>query len=307
MSRYAIVTAAYNEEAYIETAIRSIIDQTHPPERWVIVSDGSTDRTDEIAKVYAQRYPFIQLHRITEEHDRNWSAQVYAINSGFAKLEGLELDYVGNLDADISLEPDYFERLTTYMDRNPDLGISGGFIWEAIGGGFRPRPTNTDRSVPHAVQLFRRCCFESVRPYTALPYGGPDWYAEILARMHGWRVQVCRNLRVNHHRPTGTAGGFASFVRYWYRQGWMDHTFGTIWPFELVKIVRRLPSRPFVIGALARLFAYTCATVTQQKRLVPDHVIRYLRQEQKDRLRSFFHLPMRRTIPIEEPRRPPVS
>src|ERR1700746_462918 len=108
---YAIVTAAYNEERYIEGTLRSMVAQSQLPERWVVVSDGSTDRTDEIVRQYAAQHKFIQLHRITETHERNWSAQVYAINAGFAILQSLPTAYVGNLDADISFQPDYFERL----------------------------------------------------------------------------------------------------------------------------------------------------------------------------------------------------
>src|SRR5664279_3741545 len=44
---YVLVTAARNEEAYIENTIKSIISQTVKPEKWVIVSDGSTDRTND--------------------------------------------------------------------------------------------------------------------------------------------------------------------------------------------------------------------------------------------------------------------
>jgi len=47
---YVLITAARNEEAYIEKTIKSVISQTILPKKWVIVSDGSTDRTDEIVR-----------------------------------------------------------------------------------------------------------------------------------------------------------------------------------------------------------------------------------------------------------------
>src|SRR5262245_18683895 len=127
---YALVTAAYNEEALIEDVIRSVVTQTILPRRWVIVSDGSTDRTDEIVLEYASRYPFIQLERITEEHARNFAAQVIAINRGFARCKDADYNFIGNLDADITLEPDYFERLFSLFDREADLGLSGGRLYE---------------------------------------------------------------------------------------------------------------------------------------------------------------------------------
>ena len=49
---YVIITPARNEEAFIDQTIKSVISQTFLPKRWIIVSDGSTDRTDEIVTQY---------------------------------------------------------------------------------------------------------------------------------------------------------------------------------------------------------------------------------------------------------------
>jgi glycosyltransferase involved in cell wall biosynthesis len=287
-SSYAIVTAAYNEERYIENTLRSVAAQSCLPEKWVVVSDGSTDRTDEIVRQHAAQHKFIQLHRITEAHDRNWAAQVYAINTGFAIVERLNTAFIGNLDADITLPPDYFEGLLAKFAARSDLGLAGGFIRELQGKEFRNRKVNNPRSVPHAVQFFRRECFVAAHPYTPLIYGGPDWYAEILARMAGWTVQTFPDLPVDHHRPTGSAGGFRSLVRYWYRQGLMDHGFGSLPSFELLKLARRLPSKPPVIGALARLTGYCLGHLSGRERLLPGHVVSFLRGEQQQRVRAFF-------------------
>ena len=54
---YVLITPARNEEAFIEQTIRSVISQTVPPRKWVIVSDGSTDRTDDIVKEYLPGLP----------------------------------------------------------------------------------------------------------------------------------------------------------------------------------------------------------------------------------------------------------
>ena len=56
---YVLVTAARNEEAYIEKTMQSIVEQTVLPKKWLIVSDGSTDRTDEIVKRYEANYDVI--------------------------------------------------------------------------------------------------------------------------------------------------------------------------------------------------------------------------------------------------------
>ena len=162
---YVLVTAAYNEEAFIENPLRSVVSQTVPPLTWIIVSDGSTDHTDEIVQRYAERYRFIQLYRISEDHPRSSAAQANAINAGFALLKGLEYDFVGNLDADISLDPGYFAQLFEKFKQDPHLGLAGGYIHEENGRGFRSRKTNSLMSVPHAIQLFRRECLEAIEGY----------------------------------------------------------------------------------------------------------------------------------------------
>ncbi len=288
-TNYVLVTAAYNEEAYIEKTLSSVVSQTIPPRRWVVVSDGSTDGTDAIVRRYAEKHAYLQLYRIREEHERNFAAQVNAINTGFALLGGVEYQFAGNLDADISFGPDYFERLMAKLQAKPEIGIGGGFLHEERGQVFEPRKGNRASSVPHAVQLFRRECLSSLGGYAPLPYGGPDWHAEVCARMKGWRVESFPDLPVFHHRPTGTAG---SLLRYWYRQGLMDFSLGAHPLFELGKLARRAGQKPILLGAAARLAGFGSAYCRGEKRVVSQEFIGYLRSEQTARLRRTFSKPL---------------
>src|SRR5690349_20423235 len=91
-NKYVLVTPARNEEAYLEKTIQSIVAQTIPPQKWVIVSDGSVDRTDEIARSYASRYPFIQLERVGEpvqKGKKDFGAKVRAFRAGYAQFNGI--------------------------------------------------------------------------------------------------------------------------------------------------------------------------------------------------------------------------
>ena len=132
--RYVLVTAAYNEESHIADTLRSVTSQTLPPLHWVIVSDGSTDRTDEIVRYWVGKYSFIEFVRVekTEKHD--FAAKVHALRRGFTCLSGVEYDFVGILDGDVSFEPDYFERLLDRFELDPNLGIAGGNIEQNVDG-----------------------------------------------------------------------------------------------------------------------------------------------------------------------------
>lgn len=281
---YVLVTAAYNEEALIESLIASVISQSVLPLKWVIVSDGSTDRTDEIVLDYTKLHSFIELLRIAEDHPRNFEAQANAINAGVARLTRLGYDYIGNVDSDISFGQSYFERLIDRFENDPSLGLAGGFIHEECNGKFQSRKSNRTQSVAHAVQLFRRSCFEAIGShYLPLPYGGPDWHAEVSARMKGWRVQAFPELRVLHHRPTGTAGGL---LRYCFRQGLMDYSLGVHPLFEIAKLLPRFMSQPYVLGGLLRLVGFACGYCRGEKRLVSNEFVEFLRGEQVERLKS---------------------
>jgi biofilm PGA synthesis N-glycosyltransferase PgaC len=104
---FVLVTPARNEAAFIENTIRSVVAQTVRPMRWVIVSDGSTDGTDEIVRKYLAEHAWIELLRLPERTDRQFAAKARAFNAGYDRLKGFEFDIVGNLDADITFEPPY--------------------------------------------------------------------------------------------------------------------------------------------------------------------------------------------------------
>jgi poly-beta-1,6-N-acetyl-D-glucosamine synthase len=282
---YGLATAAYNEEKIMDQTIQSIVAQTHRPQKWLIVSDGSTDRTDEIVRSYAAKYDFIELDRISEDHPRNFTAQVNAINRGFSKLKTLPLDFIGNLDADITLESDYFRALLDKFAQDPKLGMAGGYIYEKQDGEFKSRPGNSLSSVAHGVQLFRRECLEFLRGYEPFSWGGTDSHACVRLRMAGWKVQSIPELKAFHHRPTGA--GFGS-MRYTFRGGLMDHYFGTHPVFELFRVARRILAKPYVIGGMVRLAGFVWGYCTGAKREVSAEYTRYLRQEQMSKLRLFF-------------------
>ena len=279
---YALVTAAYNEERYIEYTLQSVVGQTVQPRKWIVVSDGSTDRTDQIVRRYADQYEFIELYKIPEEHPRSPSAQVSAINRGLERLRNLDCSFVGNLDADVSFGAKYFESLLEEFSRNPALGLAGGFIYEQRGKKFCCRGSNSLTSVAHAVQLFRRESLETLGGYRLFSWAGADWHAEVSVRMNGWRVWSFPELMVFHHRPTGSGFGL---LRYWYRGGLMDFYMGTHPVFEVFKVVRRFCAKPFIVGALIRLVAFLWASCRGEQRQVPDEFVRFLRKEQMRRLR----------------------
>jgi glycosyltransferase involved in cell wall biosynthesis len=284
---FVLVTAAYNEERFIEQTILSMVAQTRRPSEWIIVSDASTDATDRIVEKYSALHPFIRLVRITEDHPRNFAAQVLAINTGIRNLTVRDFQYFGNVDADITFDPEYFSLLLEEFAANLHLGLGGGYIRErAADGQFVNRKRNSVRSVAHACQMFRRECLEAVGGcYVPLPYGAPDVYAEVAARMQGWEVKSFPHLPVYHHRFTGSAD---RWLKNGIRQGKADYSLGTLPMFEIVRTIRRCRDKPFVLGSLARLAGFGHSYWIREPRAVPREFLEYLRKEQSQRLARIF-------------------
>ena len=122
---YTLITPARNEEDNIGRTILAMITQTVLPHKWVIVSDGSTDRTDAIIQGYLADYPWIEYVRMPEHRDRQFAAKVHCFNAGYERLKGLEWQIVGNLDADITFDKDYFSFLMDKFAEDATLGVAG--------------------------------------------------------------------------------------------------------------------------------------------------------------------------------------
>jgi len=281
-ARYVLMTAAHNEAAYIARTIESILSQTRLPERWVIVSDNSTDGTDEIVQNYARKHDFIRYLRMTRQPGRNFASKVRALHSGMHLLNELEFAFIGNVDADVSLEPSYFADLITQFRLRAGLGIAGGFFFEEQGGEFKNRKGNRIYAVTHAAQLVRRECYQAIGGYAVLEYGGEDWHAEISAKMKGWEIEAFPALKIFHHRHTGTGG---NLLRYRFRQGKLDYSFGSDPLFEVLKCLERLADTPFLIGGIARFLGFSGSWISREKLQVSPEFADYLRREQRLRLR----------------------
>src|SRR5215831_5376450 len=100
--RYALITAARDEASLIEGTIRAVVGQTVRPVKWVVVSDGSTDGTDEIVRRWASKHDWIELVSLPKRAQRSFAGKACAIAAGIARVASLEFDAVANLDADTS-------------------------------------------------------------------------------------------------------------------------------------------------------------------------------------------------------------
>jgi glycosyltransferase involved in cell wall biosynthesis len=286
--RYVLITPARNEAEFIEQTIQSVVAQTVPPLRWVIVSDGSTDETDAIVERYAPNNAWLQLVRLPEHRDRHFAAKVAAFNAGRTALGSLDYDIIGNLDADITFEPDYFAFLMDRFAENPALGV-GGTPFAEDGRTYDFRYASVEH-VSGACQLFRRTCFEQIGGYTPIKGGAIDWVAVTTARMNGWQTRTFLEKTCQHHRPIGTGSGGALASQF--KQGLKDYYVGGHPLWEALRSLHRMRGRPYVMAGLSLLAGYVWGALTRVKAPISAELRAFHRGEQLARLRRM--LPFRR-------------
>jgi len=283
---YVIVTPARNEERYIEATILSVIRQTVLPLRWVIVSDGSTDRTDEIIKRYVEKYPWIEYLRIAERHERHFAGKVEAFNGGYARIRHLQFDVIGNLDADVSMEADYFSFILSKFTQDSTLGVAGTPFSED-GRQYDYRFTSINH-VSGACQLFRRICFESIGGYMPIRDGGVDLVAVTTARKQGWKTRSFLEKHYVHHRAIGTGKSRQLYARF--RFGKQDFYLGSHPLWEVFRAVYQMSKRPYLLGGVCLLSGYVWGCVSGEGKRVSEDFVRFRRDEQIDRLKRFCRL-----------------
>jgi glycosyltransferase involved in cell wall biosynthesis len=281
---YALITPAHNEADYIELTIKSVIVQTMPPTKWIIVSNGSTDGTDDIVKKYLPAFPWIELVRTPERKERHFAGKVMAFNSGYERVKDLNYDIIGNLDADLSFEKDYFEFLLTKFVQDTNLGVAGTPFLED-GKHYDFRFASTDH-VSGACQLFRKACFEQIGGYIPIKGGGIDWVAVTTARMKGWKTQTFIEKTCTHHRKIGT--GDSSKLMAAFKYGQKNYYLGGHPLWHLSRSIFQMKNKPYIIGGLLLLWGYFWASIKRMERPVSPELMKFYRAEQMKRLKNIF-------------------
>ena len=276
--QYVLITPSRNEAGFIEHTLRSVVNQTVLPLKWVIVNDGSTDATGEIATKYAQRHSWIEVVNRPVRKERHFAAKVEAFNAGLERVKHLKHEIIGNLDADVTLDPDHFEFLLSKFSEDHRLGVAGTVFTEPSGYNSATDSFEGQTYVSGQCQIFRRRCFEEIGGYVPSKAGGIDWMAVTTARMIGWKTRSFREKSFLHHRPLGTAdrGAFAKNIAY----GKKDYILGGHPLWEILRCSYQMTKRPYIVGGAALLSGFAMAFVSRAERPVSLELMRFHRREQ---------------------------
>jgi poly-beta-1,6-N-acetyl-D-glucosamine synthase len=291
---YVLITPARDEASFIEETIESVVAQTVLPLRWIIVSDGSTDGTDDIVKRYVAEHPWIELLRMPERQERNFAGKVLAFNAGYNRIRHLPYSYLACMDGDITFEPDYFAYLLDRAASDSRLGI--------VGTAFREEKMSYDYrfvSIEHVsgpCQFFRRECFEDIGGYVPVRGGGIDYIAVLTARMRGWKTRSFTE-KIYHHRDMGSVKHGP--LGYKFAVGKKDYALGSHPLWEVFRAAYQMTKTPRLLGGLMLAAGYAVAALTLTKRPISKEMVRFRRGEEMARLKRHFFGERRRNGMID--------
>jgi glycosyltransferase involved in cell wall biosynthesis len=278
---YVVITPVRNEQENLRHTIASMAEQTLRPMTWVIVNDGSSDATGEIADEASTRYDWIRVvHRTDRGFRKPGGGVVEAFRDGYLLVESEQWDYLVKLDGDLSFEPDFFSRALERFNEDSGLGIEGGTICGKLGDQLVAEwKGDPPFHVRGATKIYRRECWSQLGFFYPVP--GWDTLDEIKANMLGWRTYSFAELKLLHHRRAGEADG-AWFN--WFKNGRANYISGYHPLFMLLKCASRLFRKPYGIGAAGLFSGFVSGYLKRVPQIDDTQLISYLRREQIKRL-----------------------
>jgi poly-beta-1,6-N-acetyl-D-glucosamine synthase len=276
---YAIISPVRDEEKNIERTIQSVLRQKIRPVEWVIVNDGSTDRTAQILADYASREPWIRpVHRTNRGHRQSGSGVMEAFYDGYCALQTRQWEFLVKLDGDLSFDESYFATCFERFRKNRKLGVAGGTILSKDNDGLHLERSH-DFHVRGATKIYRRECWEAIGGL--LHQTGWDTFDEVKANMLGWETRSFPDITLLQHRYTGNAdGAWKNAIK----NGRANYICGYHPIFMLLKTIKRCFQKPYLVDACGLMTGYMGGYIHRVPRADDQRVINYLRKQQLKRL-----------------------
>jgi len=277
-SPYVIISPMKNEERYVAQTLDSVVGQTAPPLEWVIVNDGSTDRSPDIVSQYARQYPWIRLVHSNASKRSRGGHVVDLFYKGFEHIKAKHFDFIVKLDCDLSFAGDFFAVALQHLDDNPRLGVTSGISHIMIDGQLVAEGAAPGHTLG-ASKIYRYSCFQDIGGLVrSMGWDGID---EIKARMLGWEARPIRELVVLHHRPEGKQlGTFASGLE----RGRGSYFMGYHPMFLMARVCRQILRPRHFVDGIAMFAGYTSALLKREERIPDSSFINFLRKHQLRKL-----------------------
>jgi len=278
---YVVITPVKNEEKYLDITINSMINQTILPKLWIIVDDGSTDKTNLIATATAAKYPWIKV--ITNDHISKRAPGgnvISAFNLGLKRID-CDYEYIVKFDGDLKFDNDYFERLLTKFADNKNLGIAGGYCANIVNSSL-VIDKSPEYHVRGATKMYRKRCFEEIGGL--IPAMGWDGIDELKAMMLGWQTRSYPEIILIHLRTTGSGTGRISYAWKW---GKSMHFMGFYPLYAILGSIKRTTEKPYFLFGISMLMGFIYQSMKNGQTVEDRELKIFIKTFQKKRLTDF--------------------
>lgn len=283
-TKYIIVTPVKNEEKFIKYTLDSVITQTVLPEEWIIVDDGSSDKTIGIVEDYISKFNWISLIKLNTKDEQRMGGNrvVRAFNTGYKSIKNKDWNFIVKLDGDLTLPVDYFEKIFSAFEIDEKLGICGGMILNKYSDDQMILEKSDLYHVRGALKTIRRKCWDMIGGFKEVwAWDGLDIME---ARFHGWDTKSV-NVNVIHHRPTSSA---YNPIKQSYRNGYESYKFGNDLMLTLIRSIVRLKRKPYIITGLAFVFGFFISWLKREPIVVSKDLAKFMRKFNYARLAKLF-------------------
>jgi glycosyltransferase involved in cell wall biosynthesis len=276
--KYLLITPARNEEKNLPEVSRSVIEQKLKPELWIIIDDGSTDRTPSILEDLHLRYPWIHSIRLPPRPRDITFHYSYVCKQGFdyaieyCKKNNIEFEYISLLDADTVLEEDYFGKLLVEFKKDNHLGIvSGGVYYDTDG---KLSLEGTTKDLPRGTgRIWKKECFLETGGYQVEP--SPDSISNIKALLRGWRLmQYADVVQIQKRKTSASNGLWSGYII----NGWMAYYLGKNPFIALLNVLYYSVKSPYYTGA-AYFWGYFGSAIRRENKIKDPEIRAYYRNQ----------------------------
>jgi len=306
--RYVLITPCKNEETNLPNLIRSMIVQSHKPVLWVIVDDGSTDKTGEIIAEAERKYEWIKGVYLKENKEYDVGTHLaYVCNVGFkfardyCSENNIKYEYIALIDADNIPEVDYFKKLVNEFKINAKLGIASGNSAyvdmeqiKDISKNENEYPYNIYKKYITEIQkgredlpmgsarMWRKECFEATGGGYPIAKA-PDNVANIKAKLRGWDTKRFMDIMVIERRGQSKQGLWTGYNQVGESNYYRGYTFR----IAILKALNYSFKKPYYIG-IAYLWGYIKSVIYRKERIKDEEILKYYRYERPQELKAYY-------------------
>jgi poly-beta-1,6-N-acetyl-D-glucosamine synthase len=275
--KYLAITPAYNEERFLPALIECVTQQSISPSLWILIDDGSSDRTSAIIDAAALQYCWIRSVHLAPHSTRRPGGES-VVMAQLERFRWREFDYIFRVDADITVDSAHTSVLLQQFERDPLLGIASGTNYEPVNGSWRISPEPSFQAAGNC-RIYKRECLAEIGGIES----GLGWDTIDITRalMFGFHTRNFREIKIFHHRPMQTANGRG---RGRLNMGIAAYNAGYSPVFMAARSLRHAFASPMMMGGALMMLGYLRPWLRRESTLADRELVKFVRRQQLRRL-----------------------